>query len=903
MAEVTVKPGEFILKSPVTGDMRAVSADEADKIANEEGLEFAAPAEIDDYNARQRYGGFGTQAKAAGNIALRTATLGLAGDTSPEALAAERVLEQSNLGRAASFGAQAAGTVAPALVGGGVLGGAARALGAGARTAGFAAAVGEGGAAGYADELEQARREGRDVSIGNVLLFGVGGELLGRALPAALARGGRRLERAMTPAASSSVDALVDGTENVLVKADAKRLGRAVDDATGIPHGPDRDEFIARSADAHYSQLATRARKSFDELTDDFRDLGDVSKKPDRIAPLVPDTAPVQYEWANVEAGRAQEAADRLLKPERVPRETLEGPIAGDELGGAMAALEGPAYAWSKGVQRYADRAGKTMRNMADGLQDVDTSVDWFIAADQGKRSLQKQVVDLDRQIRKQTDLAVKQELEDLRTQLMDFEGNLRGGLENEGLWGRAAQYQQDVNRAWTRYLQGVETVESDLTRVTRRQTSYTDSRAKRTYDPAKVESILRKDRDVGRKVLEEQLDHVLAGAEDMAAAHRKWDTADPKQIQRLEENAKSIRAALGEADEIQGAELRWKQAQEAERNLQGHQRLQDRAAAAEERAAAKADREAARQAREAEQAAKSGMGDALNVAGLVGGALPGVGGLVRLGRLLGGLGNGGRVMVARAARMAARGAEAAPRALVPVMTTALERFTGDHPDWETSYAAKRNALLAAQKDPTALFEAIGTNVGELDRVNPRLSAELATRMVQATAYLTENLPAGVSVSMMYPDGMPPSESAVRDFAVRWNSVMDPATVVDDLAAGVCEPQQWEALLEVHPDIALDVQTAMTVELAQAYEDVPIQTKIWLDLIFGGDGLAGALYSSRAAQYIEEARQVEQEQAQGAEGAQSRPSGPPVQQEPQALAAIRGGVTNSVPGSRPGMPG
>lgn len=874
---IRMQKGQLVLRNPRTGDMRSVPTADADRIAADEGLDFPTPDEITAANEQQQYGGAGEGLKAAAGLAARTASFGLTGAPDTAQQARERVLRSSNLGQAASFGAQALGTAVPGVLGGGVGGAAAEALGLGARGAALAGAVGEGAASGLADEVEQARAEGRDVSAGNVALFGVGAELFGRAVPALLGRGASRLRRALTPA-----DALVEG-ESVLGKAEMKAAARASNDVADIPLGPDRDEFVARSADSHYERLATESRTAFNSADKAFRDLGDVSKKPERVAHLVPETAPVQARWANEAAHDATRTADDLVRGP-VPRETLDlpGGMLDDADAGAAAAYEGGIpLPQSPGVKSYATKIAKDLRAGADLMQGADDSVGWFIAGDQTKRAAQKRIVELGSAIRRQgVALDDQVALKGLRDRLVEFEGGLRSGLEDESRFGNAALYQQDVNRAWVKYLEGVEYVDGKLSTTLRKRGGFIDTRPERTYDPAKILSMLQQDKEVGRQVFDEQLDKVARGMEDMAAAHKKWGTADDAQIAGLEKDVRTIRDSIAGADDVQASTKRFQQRQEYEKTVRENERASERARKATEEPAVAAPPDA--------------LGTVLGVAGMV----PGLGGIVRMGRLVAGFGAAGKAIASRSARLAVRGfgtieegLARLPRAAVPLTATALERFTGDYPDAHTSFAAKKQVLQAMQKDPEVLLRALGDAFHDLSDLNPRLHADLSARYVRSASYLAQNLPAGVSVSMVYPDGYPPSTSAVRDFAVLWNSVLEPDTVFDDVAVGAAEPAQLDALEAVHPDLYADLQNSVLQEVSESYEDIPVQTKIWLDILFKGDGLAGALYSTRAAGYIDQARQAEAEQAQ-----QQNPEldlGTPGETagQPRGIAAIKTGVS------------
>lgn len=61
----------------------------------------------------------------------------------------------------------------------------------------------------------------------------------------------------------------------------------------------------------------------------------------------------------------------------------------------------------------------------------------------------------------------------------------------------------------------------------------------------------------------------------------------------------------------------------------------------------------------------------------------------------------------------------------------------------------------------------------------------------------------------------------------------------------------------MHPDLYQQLRTAVLLEAAQLGPRLTTQTAVYLDLLFEADGLAGAAFSFRAADYMQEAREQE----------------------------------------------
>ncbi|HEU4582494.1 MAG TPA: hypothetical protein VFS67_29755, partial [Polyangiaceae bacterium] len=189
---------DIAVQNPVTGELRMVAEADAPAFVEQTGWVLPDQAERERGARILESGGAGQQALAGVETAVRTGTLGLVpGLVGGWQQRAEVQAEEHPYVRMAATGV---GALAPALATGGLAGAAAGAagLGAGATTA-LTAGV-EGLAGGYAQEVEDARSEMRDVSAGNVLLYGLGGEVVGRALPAALRMGAGRVRSALTAA-------------------------------------------------------------------------------------------------------------------------------------------------------------------------------------------------------------------------------------------------------------------------------------------------------------------------------------------------------------------------------------------------------------------------------------------------------------------------------------------------------------------------------------------------------------------------------------------------------------------------------------------------------------------------------------------------------------------------------
>ncbi len=227
-----------------------------------------------------------------------------------------------------------------------------------------------------------------------------------------------------------------------------------------------------------------------------------------------------------------------------------------------------------------------------------------------------------------------------------------------------------------------------------------------------------------------------------------------------------------------------------------------------------------------------------------------------------------------------------------PKAMSALERFQGDYSGPEESFLAKKKLLDQDLVAPDALFEALGSSMEDLPKLSPDLFQKLSARMADKMRFVRSNLPPGIKTTMMYPNGTPPSMSAMRDFAMLWNTTMHPHSVLEDIDAGTATGQQMKILRQSDPDLYEQLHSDVVSEIGQNFRNVPLSTKLQMDILFDADGVAGPFFSSKAAGYIAQANKE-----QAARGpSQQKPATPLDKMSstsgPAGLGAIQSSVTN-----------
>jgi hypothetical protein len=952
---------------PTSGETRMVPREGVDAFTKQTGWHVATSEQREVAAENIESGTAGQQALAAGEQVVRTGTLGLAPGIEGWQQR-EKVLRRES--PVISGAAQAVGAIAPALATGGLAGGAAGALGLGARGSAAVAAGAEGLGGALADDVEQARYESRDVSLGNVMLYGLGGELVGRALPHAFSMGAGNVRRALTGAEAAAGEGLTDalvGTEERALKSQAEL-------ATELPKGSaERADALRKTAPEQYSRMATEAAGDLDQIADLTSKMGDTSSSPRVVSRLketlaedspaqtdfftgvkqglsdakkkiravedVPGArSPVNLEGKSLEDLRAlpvEDAADRArveaLKQnpdfartgrvtsndgrkgitlvddggDTVLRDGRHRLTAAAELGldtvygqvvdGATGKLlyegdiplrpvaKGASLADAPGMRGFSKRFDQIVDSTQKRLDKTTDNAESFLIARDAKKQLQQ----LSKKMgltRAPQDAVLHDEF---RAMVDDSWRGINQGLKDRSLFGTAADIETDINGAWSeKVIPGLGVSEGDLARKV--DVDFRTGRTIAEYDPKKVRSFLQGDA-VDRQLSQGKLEQVLEGAEEMAAAHERHGTWPPEQIEKLRDAVGRVRDKLSLADELQAAKGSAPVAgARAEKSLAEH-------------AADKAKNYVVNRAAGAAGAAAGAL-----IGGPVGAALGwGVGELAQtVGQRLVGIDAAARAATKQAARnLAGVGLGYAQRVAGKIATgsaggaaaagamTALSRFQGDYPDAQASFEAKKQLLEQHAIQPQVLYETLGSALGDLPKVRPDLFQAIARRTSEKIRFVQSNLPPGLEASLMYPTGKPVSQSDLREFAMLWNTVMNPHTVVEDINAGQATRQQMNILQKSDPESYAQLRNDIITEIGAHFKDVPTSTKVQLGLLLGKDDLAGPFFSANAARYVGDAKKMEAQQGKPAAPSSAAGKATPAA-APAGLSAIQTSVTN-----------
>jgi hypothetical protein len=715
--------------------------EETARLTSEGGFRHASPAELQKAQANQaredQYGSTGQQALGLLETGVGAATLGLVPQLAPGGK--ERKIELERQSPFLKIGAEGVGTALPTLATGGALGAVA---GAG-RAARLGVIAAEGLVGGAAAEAERVRQTDEEFSGANALAFGLGGEILGRGLGAAV--------RGLSRKAGNVLGRIEAEANEAMAREGASGAAKAK--AAALEADP------VKFAD----EVRTQVSKNVEQLKID--ELRNPVAKAD-LDSLVPQTAPAHTQWAD----------DISQKMRRLVDESAPKPL--DLINRASTPVADPSFtALSEVVTDLNKQLVGTGQASLPGFGGTTASTDMFRAGADAYAKLAAIDTPASRQI---------------RTVLAE-------GMTDASLFGRAAQAFEISSRA-------TDALSEDALK----------SLSKESLDALDQAVAARK--AFGLETKDKTLKRISAlqsAATDLADADAAISARYVKQFEKPESALKGVGDALGEF---------------AQRRVKG-----------------------------AVQGAIGSIATAVTGSPMAG-TLVSFGVDSAWGRLGKSLSAANAAKLADAAR---RFAAPAARAVGVTGTAAgaagLARFTGEYSSPVEAYHARVETIQRASEDPGLLMSTIAQSTGDLAVMAPGFYKRVAATSTRALMYLRENLPVSVSASVISPRGLPPSYESIRQFANLWNAVTAPETVLQAVGDGTATPPQMRALEAVHPELYESLKASVIEQVSKNPSAVKQQTKVWLDILFESDGLAGLGYSMKAGRMFRPDPQAEQE--------------------------------------------
>lgn len=856
------------------------------------GYRWASEQEISRYDQakaeRQQYGTASQQALAAGELALGSATFGLLSPDSEAAQARRRQFRQQSPFLAA--GAEIAGALVPGAGAAGLAAKGAKALGLAGRAAELGISAAGDFTAGLSQEAELAEEEHRSIDVGSVAMWTVGGLMAEHVIRSGVAALRRTpIDNNVIPAAKTKA---VEFRETAL-------SDKTPDVRTAKPYSRDLTTQEVKKVASNYAEIKDNARQLGQEAGNSFLDSFDEAHN-------------VSFKAEDIRGKMAGSAEKQTLAQE----EHLE------RLNALADKLEG------SGGKKQAE----VLRSHAFRIETAADSADLFIALDQSKRTV-------DKYRKKVASAARKSGLDpfgEKAAMFDEFSNPVRADLEKSELWGDfAASKQKAENARWSGkdgYINNWAIVQDQFYEQLPGSAAYDfDGLPQFAWSDEGFASFAEKDR-IGQKHVLNAFRKVLDSAEDMTKIKEGFGLRAEDMV-KLKDDLKDLREVYQTIQDLTEARSRGKDFIDAASKKSesiGSKVAQaiggslgvasgggPTAAIAGAKVAsgldelfnppkagaaldALKDRGQAREALKARfetvgkapasfsQRMRESAGNMGQTAAMLADQLRRPAELYLADPIrdqnsddLQELSEHARAHTNRAAKAFASNGSAKP------LPDPASRFQGGHANLSDAWQSKSQFLIDAAADPTVVAEHLARSFGTMPDTHPALFTAIAGRTQAGVSYLLENMPPSVAFSMRDPQGLPPSDAAIREFSRLWSAVFEPAETIRDIAAMRATPAQIEALKEVHPDVFEDFQGKTLAALAGRQTPPSWETQRYFDQIMGLQGAYSPVLAPDVVKAIQGALQIGTQQSPGSSAPSGRPS-----RAAQTMAPATGRLTN-----------
>lgn len=482
-------------------------------------------------------------------------------------------------------------------------------------------------------------------------------------------------------------------------------------------------------------------------------------------------------------------------------RERIASVLDGTD--GLLKAEEGVGYVKAvESVSKAAYRTQKIIDAAVESGENVNAKT--FIAMDQLKRDMQNLKRNGYRGVNAIADPLDRQLAQKTVAWLDTTSADLRKGLENTDVWGKAAQDQKSINEAWTKQIDASSRFNKSLTTEVGRDPSNLYAQMK-GIDPAKAESYVRGLTDPNKDLTHQAVRDYLKSTQDLAEAiSTSYDLPADKlaEVATLKAAANAFEANVGKAGD---ALLKVNQY-------------------------------------------KSIMGAGNETSGLLtagGFAFGGLGGGL-LGAATSAIMNPGKAISQLAAieRIASKVEEklgasvsdifsnkAASKEINSVKALGGEAKT-ERKTFEDSVARVREFA----NNPSAMSARLAKIVEPIAQAAPQVATKMVLRATEMTSYLAAQAPAGMlpNPNSLQPHLQPPSysESEMRSWARSAAAMNDPLSVLQNVKKGTASIEEVEVMKKFYPKIYDNVRAQCMQRVAEMPREMPREMRLQMSVLF-----------------------------------------------------------------------
>jgi len=213
----------------------------------------------------------------------------------------------------------------------------------------------------------------------------------------------------------------------------------------------------------------------------------------------------------------------------------------------------------------------------------------------------------------------------------------------------------------------------------------------------------------------------------------------------------------------------------------------------------------------------------------------------------------------------------------------AVARFMGRKTDDPVEAWQQKSSMLArVVADPSELARNMADNLGDLSEVQPEIFTKVVAQTMRTVEYLHSKLPQASGKSAFSPDGYPPMNEEITEFAGHWVGALHALDTLDDLAANDLMPEQMDAVRTLWPEAYAMFQTTALDSIADVRRRGGIIPMDAIEQIDSALSLNGAGEPLLTAEFAAMLRAAEQQVA--ASGQQPAPA--PSQSQPTSAERL-----------------
>lgn len=635
--------------------------------------------------------------------------------------------------------------------------------------------------------------------------LGVAGTAAHEALGAIAKGTGQAIARRLAPATASDVDAVAQKTFGFVPEG----IGEAYVKASSAAAGG--GEQIIREAGIQNQSAAGRALRKDLLNIDEVRDTAarDVRAHVDTMLRGTEDLTEEAKGALKREYVRGAVKADDPAAIAKHSADTIAS--ARSEIGSLLGDTD--TYGQTAMLKRMDAELGRYEKQIATAAKAGDVG-EQFALLDDAKRAVGRWT-----RATKQTSMRAAPDPVQLRQaqatygKLESLYEGLRGNLENESVWGKAAADQRAINSAWTEQIAADKQFRGALATVVGEEKF-----GGKIYgaDPSKITAYVS-----GLTNPDKDLVHQAVG--------------------RYTKATRDLAGALGEAYDLPAAKV----AQVAKVVEASH--AADKTLAEVGQKLSKANQLKALLDAEGESHGALALAGGL-VGGRTGAALgaliEGVGkpgkSIMRLAQLEhmtqrfdGAIGKHVRAWLARGQK-AAEGAPAPKPARLPRGGSPYRIAATEANAVRQQYAQRAARIVDWRRDPELVARQVAEHVSQLNPHAPKTAQAVSRVATAAALFLAQKLPQTPARDPLFGKSGTPSEAAMSKFLRYARAVENPQGVFEDLAKGRITSEQVEAIQAVYPQVYEELRGGVIRELAQGDRGASMtyQQRVQLGLLF-----------------------------------------------------------------------